>query len=178
MTSHELDAIAVLTSKDRETIFQLGGTQSWVLNMSRAQNMRYAIIFAHGGSSQGRDKSDHGRALMLGEIAYIEHVENERRPQRWRIVFKRYADIDIPYEWPGFRNPITYMSLASLGIDVSTLDFKTMPASVVQHDQSAPEVVRVASRQNVLPLTIQQAKLGLAAHFGVTPDTIEITIRG
>ena len=28
------------------------------------------------------------------------------------------------------------------------------------------------------PLTIDQAKRGLAAHFGVSPDAIEITIRG
>jgi hypothetical protein len=28
------------------------------------------------------------------------------------------------------------------------------------------------------PLTIEEAKLGLAAHFGVAPSAIEITIRG
>ena len=44
----------------------------------------------------------------------------------------------------------------------------------VEHAISAPSPPRVEHA----PMTIEEAKLGLSAHFGVPPTSIEITIRG
>jgi hypothetical protein len=172
------DAIAVFSSKDLDTILRIGGTQSWVLNLNRTKNIKYVVIFSHGGGAQGAQKANHGRAWLIGEIERVEPADGERRPQRWRIVFKNYALLDSAAEWPGFRNPVTYMSLESLGINPAALDFKPIPK--IAHVQKAVTTDPPSRRQGQAqaPLTIQQAKDGLAAHFGVSPDAIEIIIRG
>jgi hypothetical protein len=50
------------------------------------------------------------------------------------------------------------------------------PAPVRPDKASSIPVIQQATTAR--PLTIEQAKLGLAAHFGVPADAIEITIRG
>jgi hypothetical protein len=59
---------------------------------------------------------------------------------------------------------VRYGALSELGIDEAELHFVPMPE---------PEIVE----EKVKPLTIREAKAGLAAMFGVTTSDIEITIR-
>jgi hypothetical protein len=64
-----------------------------------------------------------------------------------------------------------------LGFDIASLQWKPVPAHVVPDealDESAP--ARETDESGVLPLTIAQAKQGLAAYFQVSPDQVEITV--
>jgi hypothetical protein len=64
---------------------------------------------------------------------------------------------------------VSYKTLKELGIDLRGLKFKPMPTP-------APSA-RWGQTSNA-PITIADAKRALAATFGVSPDDIEITIRG
>ena len=52
------------------------------------------------------------------------------------------------------------------------------PAPAHETGQASQPPAAPATGDGALPLTIEQAKLGLAAQFGVSPGAIEITIRG
>ena len=90
---------------------------------------------------------------------------------RYLIQFSEYAIVNVADVWKGDRNPVRYVeSLSELGIDPSTLNWLPMPA-----EKEAP---KADSPDGATPLTIPEAKKGLALTFGVPPEAIEITIRG
>jgi hypothetical protein len=62
------------------------------------------------------------------------------------------------------------------GIKFSTLNFNPMPMAVTATTQM-PET-QPAIPGSMKPLTIAEAREGLAATFGVKPESVEITIRG
>ena len=64
-----------------------------------------------------------------------------------------------------------YVSLAQLGIDPATLDWHPMPETSEKVDLN--RLVRQKPG-----ITIAEAKIGLAANYGVKPEAVEITIRG
>jgi len=80
-----------------------------------------------------------------------------------------YAELEKPGVWrDDVRNPVAYSTLDDLQIDLRGLKFKPMPAGAETTSGSS------GAKQ----MTIADAKKGLAATFGVSPDDIEITIRG
>ena len=68
--------------------------------------------------------------------------------------------------WDGGRFPVRYVNLADLGIDIDALKFEPLQRQPVITAETTP------------PLSIAQAKAGLAKQFGVDPDQIEIVIKG
>jgi hypothetical protein len=54
------------------------------------------------------------------------------------------------------------------------------PSSQNGSDRGNPSITSTAddSRSGMLPLSIDEAKRGLAARFGVSPSAVEITIKG
>jgi hypothetical protein len=80
-----------------------------------------------------------------------------------------YALLEKPGVWKeNVRNPVAYSTLDELQIDLRGLKFKPMPA------RSGPTNDSLEAKH----MTIAEAKKGLAETFGVTPEDIEITIRG
>lgn len=79
----------------------------------------------------------------------------------------------MPDAWPKFRNPVLYTDLESVPIDVETLPFHSMP---VPAPTTVPQVA--AADTGPRPLTMVEAKAGLALTFGVAPSDIEIIVRG
>jgi hypothetical protein len=73
-----------------------------------------------------------------------------------------WAKINIPDLWNGYRNPVRYTSLQELGINLSDLKFEKISKVTASQSHS---------------LTIAAAKAGLAKHYEVSPDNIEITIK-
>jgi hypothetical protein len=119
----------------------------------------------------------HQSAFLVGKISNIvlcpRHGDN--KPQRYLIQFSEYARVTIPDAWKGDRNPVKYGTLKELGIDPSTLKWEPMPAM----EATAPVTTSKKVATNTTgPLTMAEAKKGLALTFGVPPDAIEITIRG
>jgi hypothetical protein len=160
-------AIAVFTGKTLETLLSQGGSGPWVGSSERVKQQEYLVCIrkAKPGSAE------HGNAFLVGKISAVdEHSFDRRGQQRWFYKVSEYAvpTQNIPWHW---RNPVRYTTLEDLGIDLKKLKFK--PAPVPTQDLPPPEAISSAK-----PLTIAEAKAGLAAKFGVSPDAIDIHIKG
>lgn len=165
-------AMLIFTGKSIETTLSVGGTQSWVLDRTRARQAAFAVLCRNTGADWSEGDEEHGEGFMVGRVKDI--VESTETPGRFLVLFDEYAKISTPNLWPGLRNPVHYTTLEEIGVDVSALTFEPMPPT---DTRSARERVP-ASPKGIEPLTIPEAKARLAQTFGVTPDTIEITIRG
>ena len=90
--------------------------------------------------------------------------------------------VDVPNVWQGDRNPVRYSTLdeiKKLGVDIATLKWMPMPMPEATEDEDAEvELPPARSDGKIQPLTMNDAKKGLALTFGVAPEAIEITIRG
>lgn len=162
------ECLVVLTAKSTETMLATGGTQSWVLDRTRAKQCKYAVLCQNAHSDWGDGKEPHGKAFMVGRVDDV--VPSTDTEGRWLVTFSEYALIDKPGTWGG-RNPVRYASLEELGIDENDLKFEPMPPVEKPRETPVPN----GSSQS---LTIAQAKEGLARTFGVSPEAVEITIRG
>jgi hypothetical protein len=148
-------AIQTFTGNSFEDIVSKGGDSAWHVDSNRAKNYKYLVCCSSGGANGGS-------GFLVGKINRIKfHSVDEKGKNRYTICISEAAAIDVPGLWPGHRNPIFYTSLENLGIDVSALEFHKV--SVDTSPQS---------------LTIAQAKAGLAQHYGVSQDNIEILIKG
>ena len=160
------------------------------------------LPFAHG-NPPGRDRA----AFLIGRIAGVEEVKVGDPlfyfGDRWEVANRQlvrisdYCEIDVPDFMPAWRNPTVYLPedevLEKLGIaGFDALDFTPLaPASQAERAAYATRLVEAGGDDTgpagyaVLPgvsrpsvgIGIEAAKEGLAAHFGVTADQIDITIR-
>lgn len=167
-------AIAIFTGKSVATILEHGGTQSWVLDRGNARECRYVVLCRNSHAEWSDGDVPHGTAFMVGRIADV--VPSTETPKRWKILFSDYAVVNIPDFWGGWRNPVRYETMEELGVGADSLDFCPMPEPQPV-DQVSEQRAAAASTQ-AAPLTITEAKMALAETFGVSPDAVEITIRG
>ena len=112
-----------------------------------------------------------GSAFLVGRISGI--VPSNETQGRWLIKLSEFALVTTPDVWKGWRNPVSYGSLQSFGINYDDLQFQSMP----QVDSEKPAVNPI-KKMSAKPLTITEAKQGLAMHFEVSEESIEIVIRG
>jgi len=157
------------------------------------------LPFAHG-NPPGRDRS----AFLIGRIAGVEEVKVGDPlfyfGDRWEVANRQlvrisdYCEIDVPDFMPAWRNPTIYLSedevLAKLGIaGFGALDLTPLvPASQAERTAYATRLVEAGGAGDAgmpgttkpgrgMGMGIEEAKAGLAAHFGVAADQIDITIR-
>lgn len=163
-------AICVLTARGIEKILAEGGSQAWVLDAKRARKHEYVVCVQNRGFTDdwGHVSAPHHTAFLVGRLKDVVRPQQKKDEDRWILTFSEYAEVDVPDAWPGFRNPVFYTDLESFGIDVNTLQFQPMPE---QEPETVPET-------NNRPLTMIEAKEGLALTFGVASSDIEITVRG
>ena len=160
-------AIAVFTGKKLETLLSQGGSGPWVGSSERVKQQEYLVCIRK--ATPGSEL--HGNAFFVGKISAVEaHGFDRRGQQRWFYKVSEFAvpTQNIPWHW---RNPVRYTTLEDLGIDLKKLEFT--PAPVPTQDLPPPEALSSAK-----PLSIAEAKAGLAAKFGVSPDAIDIHIKG
>lgn len=167
-----MDTVVIFTAKDLQKAFEQGGAGNWKLNAERVRKCGYIILTANSQHRQSvHPKSKHGHAFLIGKISGLSPEAYDdlgnKKDSRWIIQFSEYAEVDIPDVWGGYQNPVKYGFLSDYDIDPDTLDWKPFPL-----DQVVDQALI-----NVPPLTIEQAKLGMAKKLGITPDCIEITIR-
>ncbi len=153
------NTILTYTRNDLEYIKTKGCDDSWVLNENRAGSCKY-LVCCH---SQGAKQKN---AFLVGLISEIRHEGEKRRA----IHISKYASIDVPNMWLGWQNPVHYTTLEELGIAPSTLKFEKIQKT--EKDETFPEITEI------LPLSIEQAKEGISKKFEITPDKIEIIIKG
>ena len=171
--SKDPDTVAVLTARSPQRIVREGGSQAWKLDPVRAKSCTY-LVCAQNKHHADLDFSDatqpHGTGFLVGRISRLSPADEV--PDRWMIEVDRYALIDRPQLWKGWRNPVRYTNLADLGIELEDLTFEAMP----ERDRLSP--VAHGAAPAVGGLTIAHAKTQLAATYGVRPESIEIVIRG
>lgn len=156
------EVVAVLTSKSLETMFEEGGSGHWKASEDRIKGCKYLIAIRNGHSGWSEDTKPHNTAFIVGRGLSVFPGE----PDRVIIGFREYALIEVPDAWPGNRNPVAYMDIEDFpGIDPSSLQWIPFPAHQVVEENRAK------------PLTIEEAKLGLAKALGISKECIEITIR-
>lgn len=163
-------AVCVLTGRGIERLLAEGGSQAWVLDAKRARGCEYVICVQNCNDPDdwGQASAPHHTAFIVGRLKDVVHSEEEGNEARWILTFSEYAEIDIANAWPGYRNPVFYTDLESFSINVDSLNFQPMP------EQEA----KIESKNSPRPLTIAEAKEGLALTFKVPPSSIEIMIRG
>jgi hypothetical protein len=160
------NTIVVFTSKTFEDIVQAGGSQYWRLKKSHAEKMKYLVCTRNAKESLGPEL--HLAAFLIGRVSGIAETEVAGR---YLIQISDYARIEVPELWGFGRNPVHYSDLLELGIDMESLEFE--PLEIMNHPPNIPP-----QSNRIRPLSIIEAKRGLAAAFGVSVEKIEITIRG
>jgi hypothetical protein len=182
------EVAVVFTAKSTERILAEGGTSAWRLDRKHARRCEFVVCTrnAHPKWDQGdwaEGTEAHHTAFLVGKISDVVPCEptpeNDEAPEnRFLIEFSEFARVKIPDIWTGDRNPVKYRSADDLGIDFSKLNWERMP----EPDNAPAPVAATSSASNskatVGPLTMAEAKKGLALTFNVPPETIEITIRG
>lgn len=176
------DEVAVVfTAKSVERIVREGGTSSWRLDRNHARQCAFVVCTRNAYADWVEGPEAHHSAFLVGKVRDVvpcsatpENDESDKN--RYLIQFSEFARVDVPGVWKGDRNPVRYMTVEELGIDLSSLKWEAMPES----DKASEPVGQIASVKSagVPPLTMAEAKKGLALTFNVAPEAIEITIRG
>lgn len=180
----EEEGIIVFTARSPQRIIREGGSQAWVLNAARAKQSAWLVCTQnrHNRNHEFSDATEaHGSAFLIGMVSGVKATDEESADgkKRYLISISEYALIDVANFWEHDRNPVRYLSRSELekkGIKFAALDFRPMPlrtaaaATEPARQQKVPDVV--------VPLTIAEARKGLAMAFGVNPEAVEITIRG
>jgi hypothetical protein len=165
-------AIVVLTSETVETILSHGGTGDWVLSPKKAGTCKYVVCCRKPAWNNKKEGIARRAAFLIGLIVGLRKKpdsENDRNQPRFLIELSEYATFEREDAWKEGRNPVAYKPLKALGIDLRGLKFKPMPV---------PAPSAKSGDAGSAPMTIADAKKALAASFGVSPDDVEITIRG
>ena len=171
------NCITVLTARGIQEILKTGGSQAWRLDASHAAKHQYLVCVQNSKKDWGSQEAKHHHAFMVGQISGVSRAPEHSK--RWIINIDSYAEIDIPDQWDGNRNPVSYRNLESMGIDITRLDFKPVSkvtSSVLNDVKTVDE--REENKVFSTPLNIKDAKAGLALYFGVSEDDIQITING
>jgi hypothetical protein len=177
---HGEDALVVFTARSPDRIIREGGSQAWVLNPARAKLCKWLVCTQnrHHPDHEFSDASEpHGSAFLVGKISVIKESQEDPAKSRWHIGISDYALLSKPDVWQHWRNPVRYTALATLGINPGELEFQAMPVTAALLPNAVPDVPE-EPRWPPRLLTIPEAKQALAATFGVSPEAVEIVIRG
>ena len=163
----------VFTAKSVERILKEGGTSSWRLDRNHARQCAFAVCTRNAHADWTEGPEPHHTAFLIGKIKDV--VPSPTHEGRFLIEFSDYAPLNIPDAWHGGRNPVSYGTTQDLGIDLALLKWESMPETITP---AAATHLAHATNGRTGPLTIADAKQGLAETFGVSPEAVEITIRG
>jgi hypothetical protein len=180
------DVTVVLTGKSIERILREGGTSSWRLDRKHARQRPYVLCTRNANADWVEGSEPHRSAFLIGKLSEVlstrDVLPGENPENRYLLKFSEYALIEIPDVWKkGDRNPVKYMSLEDFDIDPAKLVWMNMPLSTANaSDVAPPSGVEASEREPARdrPLSMAEAKRGLALTFSVPPSAIEITIRG
>ena len=162
------DTVMVYTSRQREQVFEDGGSGDWSANAAKVVSCTYIVLVKSDTYANEFAKNDIlvGSAFLIGKVAGTREAQEGRRLV---ITFSEYAEINLPGAWPGNRNPVAYLNIRDL--EERYQDFSL--AQLTWHPFPFEKVKEV---DTVVPLTLAEAKLGLAKALKIDPSQIEIRI--
>ncbi|WP_344798327.1 hypothetical protein [Litoribacillus peritrichatus] len=162
------NVVMVFTSKPLETMINEGGSGYWSANKKRLEKCSYVIATKSNTLREhfpSNTDIKQGAAFLVGKIS---NIAGSPTGSRLVIQFSEYAEINIPDAWTGNRNPVAYTDVTSFQnehkVEFSGLEWKEFPE------------VDIKLESEVLPLTISEAKEGLAKTLDIDPSCIEIKI--
>ena len=167
-------SLVVLTARGPARLLDEGGTQAWRLKPENARRLPFCVCVQnrHNGHWGNADQ-EHHHAFLVGRISDV--VASPERPDRYLVQFSEYARIDYENAWPGLRNPVRYGTLEEFGItDPESLEWHPMPPAP---SGTTARDTQDEDHDGFGPLTIPEAKAGLALGLGVPETSIEIIIR-
>jgi hypothetical protein len=172
-------ALIVFTAKSTSSILEAGGTQSWVLNPSNMTAIEYVVCTRNADrkfdEECGHRPEPHRAAFLVGKVSGIRKVGVFNGRDRYIILFSEYAEVLIPKFRGHERNPVTYGDTDSLrikGLDISKLKFKPMPKA------EGLAAAGAATSAPATGLSIEEAKKGLSARYGIAEANIQIVMTG
>jgi hypothetical protein len=177
--------VAVFTARSPNRIIKEGGSQAWALDPTRVRVLRF-LVCVQNQNNPDRNFSDasepHGRVFLVGKISDVVPSEDDHENPRWRICIDEYSTYaDGTNAWQGWRNPVRYTTLEEMGINLDKLTFHSVSEAQKDFAKAAEESsrpVQTTDDGSCPAISIANAKLGLAAFYGVPPEAIEIIIRG
>lgn len=157
------NVVMVLTSKTPEDMFRDAGSGHWKVDPNRIKDCEYLLA-----SRRELEDGQHA-AFLIGRGLSARPSE----PGRYVIGFEEFARVDRLWIWPNnHRNPIAYgqsgdleRALRGIGLSFSALLWEPFPREWIVEEKW------------VAPLTVPDAKLGIAKALGIAPECVEITIR-
>lgn len=120
------EVLTLLTKKGIPRMVRDGGSCSWVVKLSRAQNCKYAVCARNARAKNPEGSEPHRQGFMIGKVEEVVLSPEKGYEHRYLVRFSEYAAINIS-DVGSSRNPVGYSTLESLGIDPSNLqwiDFK------------------------------------------------------
>ena len=167
--------LTVLTARGTARLLSDGGSQAWRLNPETAAKYDYCVCVQNRNNGPwGNADKEHHHAFMIGRIKAV--IPSPETPDRYLVVFSEYAEINHPNAWPGLRNPVRYGTLEEFGItDPGALIWHPVPQGTAK--QSMSQKVEDEDKNGFGPLTISEAKAGLALGLGVPETAIEIIVK-
>lgn len=152
------NTIATFTCNSAQEIIDCGGDYDWVLDPQRAKRCQFLLCV----SSQ---HPNHRTGFLLGKVSGVEESKKEAGKSRYRINVSEVAKVNIPNINFKFLNPVKYLDLRDLDIDLSTIHFEKVdkPQTLLQNIQPAS-------------ITIKEAKEALARYYHVEEENIKIEI--
>jgi hypothetical protein len=170
------EIVVLFTAKSVETLLGEGGTSSWRLDRNHARQCAFAVCTRNAYADWVEGPEPHHSAFLVGKVKDVVPSRDPQATDRYLIEFSEYARVNVPDVWKGDRNPVKYAKPQDLGFDLSSLKWTPMPEPAEPPEPTPDMIPRKSSA--IAPLTMAEAKNGLALALGVPPGAIEITIRG
>jgi hypothetical protein len=161
--------VSVLTQETADAIIAAGGTEPWTLDRKRASSSDFLMCCRKSGSLHGGNE-EVGAAFLIGKIKDV--VPSETSEGRWQITISEYETVEWSNQWNAKKkNPVAYWSTEEFPDQNGDPDF------LAKLDFKPIKQAQVSAGTSAQPMSVAQAKAGLAKTFGVDESAIEITIR-
>ncbi len=175
-----MESVAVFTGKNIATIRSEGGSGHWSVNVPRVKKAEFLVCVRNRRAQWSETDLKHGTAFIIARVSGKTTVS--KHAGRTVIGLSEYAEIYVEDAWrkltEGQRFPVAYLDtkkmLSQLGIEIDDLEWKPFETAI-QVDSIAKNEEHDDENEVVSPII--QAKQQLAKALGISPDTIEITIR-
>lgn len=183
------EVIMTFTGRSLSGMVTHGGSGHWAAapdNLRKASHLICVRNRRREHEEWAAEDLPHGQAFLLAKVTGVSeaprHVPNKK--QRYIVHFDEYAEIAVPNAWQkctdGQRFPVAYNSRenaeALLGIDFEDPNLEWKRLSDLSAVKGSGDTEAGNNEAPKHALTVEQAKQGLALHFGVSSEQIDIQV--
>ena len=165
------DSIVIFTKDRPESVIAAHGSGSWRVNVEKWDGAIDWLILTN-------KIGDARQVTLVGRVVGFEPDTGGRNPGRYAIKIDAYAlmdDADLTFSSKS-TNPVQFRKAVDvLGFDPTTRELTLVGDRKLRASYEFRE--STAHKLSAKPLSIAEAKEGLAVSFGISPDQVEITIR-